>query len=284
MPPSFNYDFKMFGNHTGFARVNYELTVYLPDSRNGLSGGWIDHNFEIKVMSNDFQHFMSNRKEIKNTFKMTSLGCLAKGQTTMRTVFEKEHYNCGETAYVLATVDNTNCRTDISRLNASLSMAILVKAKSFKHKDKINVTKISAIGVKKGEKLDGPSTQRLPIAIKGIGDTPTCNTPLISNSFTLEFELIPECLTFCCDKYPKIVLPINVSNQPMKGKGIVWTQPENWNPKKMDPYEGSAQLQMAKLPANVGNMVYPDMPAGGGGVGDGNYHSLENWGEFNDAA
>ena len=260
MPPSFNYEFTQYGSYQGFARVTYTLTAMI-QSRSGRAMP-VRHDLEICILAQDFQNMRGRNREVENTMKMTSLGCFDKGLISMKSRFEKEHYNFGETAYVLTTVDNSQSKTDITRLNACLKMSILVKAKKFSHKGEVMVTKISAIGVKKGEKLDGPKTQRLPILISGNGMTPSCQTPLISNMFTLEFELIPDCATLCCDKYPQIILPINVSNQPLKAPDTIWTQPDNWNPQQMDGYGQTAKLQMAKVPENfetTGRMVYPDM-------------------------
>jgi len=100
-------------------------------------------------------------KEVKMCF------CISKGKTSITASFEKNQYKPGETCQILAEVDNSNSKADISDINGVLTQVITVDCGG---NDKRIITKThekcSLKGIKAGEKLTGDKVAKMQLTLK----------------------------------------------------------------------------------------------------------------------
>ena len=230
------------------------------------------------------QHLPQRKGKAKTVASITCCGCIGKGQVKISADFEKQNFNFGETAVILAEIDNSDSAADISSINGELVMGLSVRTPRFSHTERVTLSRINGRGVAAGEKMTGKNAQRLPIMINGSGIAPTCMGGLIVNAFSLRVKVNPDTIRTCCDSTIAVDVPVNISNKPPTVQPVAWQQPNNWKPQQMKGFTAKVDMGMAKgggaagmmypEEGNQGGMMSPNAPVIGNGPGD-QYHSLD---------
>jgi len=95
-----------------YARVNYTLSATLVVAGGGQPILSASREFFVNQVRTGE---VGARSNIKKT-KVSSFCCLSKGEVSFAAHIEKPEYTAGEDAYMIAEVDNSQCKADIKAI------------------------------------------------------------------------------------------------------------------------------------------------------------------------
>ena len=130
--------------------------------------------------------------------------CIDKGKVSIKSYFERGDYQSGETAAIIAEVDNSDGKNDIVSINGVFIQYLTITAGKFSKTIKNQLNKVSVTGIKAGEKDVGEKARRMQLALTGKGGSyvqPTSSGNLIKNRYNLETTTQLDG-NQCCDKAP----------------------------------------------------------------------------------
>jgi len=229
LPSTFNHTFKMHSRDS-FARVNYTLmaTAVAPGYPQPLLAT------AQPMMVNQAAIINSGMKQATITKEVSSC-CCSKGTLSMATYFEKSEYFPAETAYMIAEINNSNCKADIKTIKGRLVQSIKLTAQGKSGLCETTIQMQELAGLVSGDSKMGPNALRLQLPLKnmnGMGVQPTCRGTTVVNEYILLCEVEMDTCN-CGDPNPNISLTLNVRNpEPEDFRPA----PTNWNGQMMSPY------------------------------------------------
>eukprot|EP00828_Plagiopyla_frontata_P047173 TRINITY_DN8651_c0_g1_i2.p2 TRINITY_DN8651_c0_g1~~TRINITY_DN8651_c0_g1_i2.p2 ORF type:complete len:222 (-),score=44.14 TRINITY_DN8651_c0_g1_i2:156-821(-) len=162
--------------------------------------------------------------------------CIPAGEAKIKVYFERNAYQQGEEAQIVAEVDNSKCGLDIPNLNVTLYRTLQVKDKDGHQRRKHDVVHSKNYeGVKAKHKATDDKAKKLEFKLKDKdGDLePTCNGHLIECHYTLDVSAPFDAICGCCGNTPNVAAKVTVFSAPPLGYGEV-KEPAGWNPTKYD--------------------------------------------------
>lgn len=279
MPATFNYEFTEYGIDC-FADTSYTCIASVDSS-----------DFRFPSVKST-RHFCVNQA-IKSGGQMRKSNidhtvncccCIGKGRVKICSYFERSDYTPGETAYIVAEVDNSDCKVKVDHINGTFRQNLRLTAGKYTKNIRKALNKVKLQGIDAGEKKVGDKSCRLAVRLvdnsSGNEVQPTCEGNLIHNNYVLETTTkMDTCI--CCGSHPTASIPANIFNRAFEDSG--WSQPSNWQPQVMSAYVANFNSDF-KFNATVGmnsamnmggnqgaQMGQPGMPqiGGQGPVGQG---------------
>lgn len=252
LPSTMRYQFDYRGNCE--AIVSYKLTARL--EFHGMNTDVPSHIQEFNV--NAPLGHSSQMKKVDNTDPVTHCCCFKKGHTRMVTYFEKDEYEVGETACMIAEIDNSKCDVKIKAVEGVLKQTMKLQAKGYTHYVATPHNRVSFRGLEAGQTAMGPDAIRVQVPlINNKKHYPaTCNGRLIQNTYEIKAQSnVDACV--CCGDKPQCVIPINLRHPEVYNN--VWeSQPSNWAPQTMDCFTVQFTQGGSGFPSNPPGM--PTMP------------------------
>ncbi|CAD8136300.1 unnamed protein product [Paramecium pentaurelia] len=198
--------------------------------------------------------------------KASTWCCIDQGTSYIKCVFDKNHYLPGDTAYLWADLDNSNCKLDVKRIDARLINYLTLRDKTGREKvitRTIVSQQIQGIGA--GVKAVENDRKQIQLILHNKnsqdGIRPSSNGQLVRSVYRLQVQALLSGCT-CCNKHPTVDVPIEivapvpqVYNQPM-------AQPSNWNPQVFQPQivQFTDSTMYLKDQNQQSNYNYPQVP------------------------
>ena len=267
IPSTFNYEFFKHGQNYG--RVNYCISAMVESPGMGLQIAPMRSVQTFVVNQENIVSSGAMRKEMNK--KVTSCCCISKGHSKIITYFEKNDYCPGETAYMVAEVDNSQGKAEIQQVRGIFKQSLKLTARGYTERININHHEMQVSGIKPGATLLGEKAQRLEVVLRsrdGSSIQPTCRGRLVSNEYHLINKLkMDACL--CCDDSPACEIILNVRNPDMVYQKFV--QPSNWHPQVMAGYNAQFSSEFSAPPPPIPQ--YPEFSSPDQNHGGQNYPS-----------
>lgn len=262
LPSSFAYRFNGVRKKGLYANVKYQLVAFLPVPNGGLNGcPVITSSQPFTIRQNIKQMQESGPKSAEINKGITTCCCISKGNVKIKAYFEKNQYRIGETAYVIAEIDNSKCTAKIEQIKGALRRELTFKASNFSKNYSAELNMITFLGIEAGQTKLGKDASRVPIKINTQESMPSCSGQLVKSQYFLEVSLKMDACQ-CCASNPTVKLPINISNTSPPVMQL--PQMANYNPQVMQAYTGG--MEMAKDYSNPLDQMNPQiMPGQNGG-------------------
>ncbi|CAD8048118.1 unnamed protein product [Paramecium sonneborni] len=165
--------------------------------------------------------------------------CIAQGTSSIKCVFDKNHYLPGDTAYLLVDLDNSECKLDINRIDASLINYLTLRDKNGREK-LITRTIVSQQiqGIKAGIKAVENDRKQIQLILLNKsypeGIRPSSNGQIVKSVYRLKVQAVLDgCV--CCNLHPAVDVPIEIVAPVPQIYNQHVQQPSNWNPQVFQP-------------------------------------------------
>lgn len=176
---------------------------------------------------------------------MFHVAVLKKEKLISKLFFEKDAYIPGETAYMVAEVEN-NSKVKMNAIEGVFTQLITLRGgglwtntRHFNH----NLLTLKSHGLEPGAKAIGDQAVRLAVPLKGAQitggeDAGCCNTTTHGKLVECDYFIaavgnMDACI--CCDSNPQSRVKLEIFN-PAQAKMAPFMPPQNWAPKVYDTY------------------------------------------------
>lgn len=266
IPSSFSEEFETPGgfNH---GKIEYLAHCYVEVAGQHFNPIHSSQPFSV----NQPLYLNEGNKKMEIFQEVTSWCCCKKGNVHLTTYFEKDQYEFGETACMIAEVDNSNCKALVKNINGYFIQEAVLHAKGHTAHHSRRCEKIKTPGVPPHEKSVGENARRVNIPLQAMANrqNPSCSGRLVQNKYSLKLKTdMDACI--CCDKAPQCEIPVSIRN-PEFNLSRWGEQPSNWNPQTMSCYNAQISSEFANPdvtpglppPPMPGMAMAPQMPAQG---------------------
>lgn len=231
--------------------VEYNLMVFIDDSNPNTPP--IKYIQKVMVNQGDVVNLGMHKCNIKK--ENTCFGCCSRGSTSLVSYFEKNEYCPGETAYVLAEIDNSTSSDTVISVIVTFSQKRTFKAGSYTLQYTTEHQHAGTNGVQGGSKLPA---QRMEIKLtdqEGKLVTPTCRGKLVKSEYFLLNKAEVDTPCNCDTPYAEATMNLTIRNPDMAYKP--WMPPANWQPKTMPvaQFQTGDQYQQQTFPNDL--MIKP---------------------------
>lgn len=265
MPATFNYEWTESSRNC-YADISYSVTASMD------STGW----FSSPIKATEY--FLVNQgikgdgsiRQCHIEKPITNWCCIDKGKVNIKAYFERSDYESGQTAVIIAEIDNTNCKENIDHINGVFRQTLNIQAGSFNKTISNVLTKVTVNGMAPGSQNIGENAKRFNVALTNTDGgyvQPTCSGTLIKNRYSLETSAkMSGCQ--CCSEAPTASIETNIFNRPIER--TIWTPPSNWQPQIMSAYTCDFSSQFAFSGGMTSNLA-PATPNINITIGDGGF-------------
>eukprot|EP01016_Furgasonia_blochmanni_P040905 TRINITY_DN5257_c0_g1_i6.p1 TRINITY_DN5257_c0_g1~~TRINITY_DN5257_c0_g1_i6.p1 ORF type:complete len:585 (-),score=140.39 TRINITY_DN5257_c0_g1_i6:207-1961(-) len=239
------------------ARIKYVVKAVLGfPGRPKNEGLWDDEELIVRekpdrVMGNVSREFNA---------EVSTWCCIDQGKSWIKVYFEKDTYCPGEKARIIAELDNTNCKLNVSSLRVALMNKMAMKASDGKSRS----YSVAALT----QNFDGVTAGACALAKDGrsmlkevnLDPTllPTAGGNYVSSTYYLVVESVMDGCT-CCSDTPRVEIPVMIVAPPLPKRQI--QPPPNWQPQLMPPVNITIQMTGPAIPMNIniqaGGMAQP---------------------------
>ncbi|EGR30054.1 hypothetical protein IMG5_143480 [Ichthyophthirius multifiliis] len=203
----------------------------------------------------------------EGTVKPTTCCCISQGTSVIRCHFDRNSYCPGETAYILADIDNSECDLAVKSLECTFKKILKLKSDSGHETVIIKIIQIRDFpGCPARQTAMNENRRQASIQLLAENGTliqPSTKGQLVNCQYQLKVECKLEGCT-CCSNVPDVEVPICLVSPPAIGYGQVQA-PVNWNPQVYDVKNvvfSNDYMYAQQAPINnMGgmNMQYPQM-------------------------
>ena len=185
LPSTFNYHFEKYGSC--HAKVNYVMTAQ-------VTSGQVKANILCtqRLVINQEQVVSSGMQKRERHQIIKSCCCINKGETVLKTYFEKNDYVPGEMAFMICEVDNSKCTADVEYISGKFIQQIRIHAGSYHDTLKFDHQVMKLNGILRGQKREGENSCRLQVPLRDNRQKevqPTCRGKLVTNEYSLSNKI-----------------------------------------------------------------------------------------------
>ena len=225
-----------------FGSIEYKIQAFIPFGEPGTKKYL---SFKNALISTHLNIFVDHPAKVELGYRKTEnvnhikcCCCIPKGDVGLVAHFEKINYTQGETAYVVAEVDNTNSKVDILSISGYFKQILTFRANGQTKIVARKLTRVEHQGIRKGQKMVGPNAQRIPIELldkdRCLPVQPKTVGKLVENSYTILVKAKVDTTLCCCDRHPESELKLEICNQVVE-KSMFFEEIQNkWDPQIME--------------------------------------------------
>ncbi|CAD8156193.1 unnamed protein product [Paramecium octaurelia] len=219
------------------ASVAYKIKVRIISNSKSIND--IKNEQEIIIREPIQEILQASQKKV--TANLTTWCCKQQGFCSITAKAEKNLYQSGELVNITYDIDNSNCKLNLEKVDASIMSRLIIQSNSgAQYRQEVKLNSVSQSGIQKGMKLlssasTGCSLQLVNIKNPTIVLAPSTNGSLVNFQYYVIINPNFEGCTFCSSK-PIVEVPITLFTLLPQEDQEPIAQPENWQPKAFQPF------------------------------------------------